>query len=218
MDRRRILLASGAALALGLSSAGSVRAEGAPGASFTQYADPQDSFTLKVPANWGFGEGELSGNASFSGASGGRRTLAWFPENVNPRDVNVTITITNVSVEFTKLGSFGTPFTFASNLVNSQDRSYMLRGPEWARRNEPVMVAKLLDAGEVSNKYFLEYTLQKVPDEPKRHLYTAVALGYNGTYNRLYSITAQSLEELKPQYEATLVAMVKSLSVPPTKF
>ncbi|KAG2428804.1 hypothetical protein HXX76_011504 [Chlamydomonas incerta] len=94
----------------------------------------------------------------------------------------------------------------------------MLRGPEWARRNEPIMVAKLIDAGEVSNKYFLEYTLQKVPDEPKRHLYTAVALGYNGTYNRLYSITAQSLEELKPQYEATLVAMVKSLAVPPTKF
>lgn len=51
---------------------------------------------------------------------GARRTLAWFPENVSPRDVNVTITVTNVSVEFTKLGSFGTPLQFASNLVNSQ--------------------------------------------------------------------------------------------------
>lgn len=38
------------------------------------------------------------------------------------------------------------------------------------------------------------------------------------SYNRLYSVTAQSLEELKPQYEATLLAMVKSLSVPATKF
>lgn len=42
--------------------------------------------------------------------------------------------------EFTKLGSFGTPFQFASNLVNSQDRSYLLKGPKWGRQEEPVQV------------------------------------------------------------------------------
>ncbi len=42
--------------------------------------------------------------------------------------------------EFTKLGSFGTPYQFASNLVNSQDRSYLLKGPKWGRQQEPVQV------------------------------------------------------------------------------
>jgi hypothetical protein len=41
-------------------------------------------------------------------APGTRRTLAWFPEGANPRDVNLSVVVTNVSVEFTKLGSFGT--------------------------------------------------------------------------------------------------------------
>lgn len=44
------------------------------------------------------------------GASGARRTLAWFPTDgsADPGDVNVSVTITNTSLEFTKLGSFGT--------------------------------------------------------------------------------------------------------------
>lgn len=40
--------------------------------------------------------------------------------------------------EFTRLGSFGSPYMFGSSLVNSQDRSYLLRAPEWARGKEPV--------------------------------------------------------------------------------
>ncbi|KXZ47533.1 hypothetical protein GPECTOR_34g692 [Gonium pectorale] len=149
-------------------------------------------------------------------AAGARRTLAWFPEGANPRDVNVTLVITNVSVEFTKLGSFGTPYTFGSSLVNSQDRSYLLRSPEWARGKDPIQIAKLVDAAEVGGKYFVEYTVQKLP-EPQRHLYSVLALGYNGVYNRLYTLTGQSLEEERPRYEEAILAMARSLSVPPAR-
>lgn len=60
---------------------------------------------------------------------GERRTVAWFPDDrsISPRDLNVTVVITNVSVEFTKLGSFGTAYQFGSSLVNSQDRAYLDR-------------------------------------------------------------------------------------------
>ncbi|GIL78027.1 hypothetical protein Vretimale_7369 [Volvox reticuliferus] len=217
LNRRSLLLASGAVIglapwlpALSLEDSSAVQAPSA-------YTDPQDGFTLSVPPGWVFGEGELPGNSSFTGASGARRTLVWFPEGANPRDVNVTLVITNVSVEFTRLGSFGTPYQFGSTLVNSQDRSYLLRAPQWARGKDPVQIAKLVDASEISNRYFVEYTVQKLP-EPQRHLYSLLALGYNGMYNRLYTITAQTLEEDRSQFEATLLAMVKSLSVPPQRF
>jgi hypothetical protein len=59
--------------------------------------------------------------------AGLRRTVAFYPENLPPSEVNVTVVITNVSVEFTKLGSFGNIGMFASNLVNSLDRSYLLK-------------------------------------------------------------------------------------------
>jgi hypothetical protein len=72
-----------------------------------------------------------------SGASGARRTIAWFPEGGNANEINVSITITNVSVEFTKLGSFGNVFAFGSNLVNQMDRSYLLRSK---KNTQPVQV------------------------------------------------------------------------------
>ncbi|GIL66770.1 hypothetical protein Vafri_20280, partial [Volvox africanus] len=216
-NRRSLLLASGALI----GSAPWLPALALEGSSTAQvpsvYTDPQDGFKLAIPSGWVFGEGQLPGNSSFTGASGARRTLVWFPEGANPRNVNVTLVITNVSVEFTRLGSFGSPYQFGSSLVNSQDRSYLLRAPQWARGKDPIQIAKLVEASEISNRYFVEYTVQKLP-EPQRHLYSMLALGYNGMYNRLYTITAQTLEEDRSQFEATLLAMVKSLSVPPQRF
>jgi hypothetical protein len=50
-------------------------------------------------------------------------------------------------VEFTKLGSFGNVFAFGTNLVNSMDRSFLLRMRNaMPADGEPVQVAKLLDA------------------------------------------------------------------------
>ncbi|KAG2495459.1 hypothetical protein HYH03_006404 [Edaphochlamys debaryana] len=209
VDRRSVLVAMGM---LPLSMAGQALAEEAAPSGLAPYTDPRDGFSLAIPAGWVYGETTLPGNSSFSGATGERRTLAWFPEGANPRDVNVTLTITNVSVEFTKMGSFGTPYTFASNLVNSQDRSYLLTAPGWARGKEDVQIAKLIDATDLGNKYFVEYTVQK-PPEQARHLYTVLGLGYNGVYNRLFTVTAQTLEADRGKYDATLKAIAKSLTV-----
>lgn len=56
-----------------------------------------------------------------------RRTVVFFPDDASVRDCNISVVITNVSVEFTKLGSFGNIDSFATNLVNGLDRSYLLR-------------------------------------------------------------------------------------------
>lgn len=42
-----------------------------------------------------------------------RRTLALFPDDPSVHDVNVSVVATNVSVEFTKLSSFGNIDSFA---------------------------------------------------------------------------------------------------------
>jgi len=42
-------------------------------------------------------QGMLEGNRSFTGASGARRTVAWYPSDVPADQVNVTLTITNTS-------------------------------------------------------------------------------------------------------------------------
>jgi hypothetical protein len=60
-------------------------------------------------------------------------------------------------------------------------------------------IAKLVDATERGGNYFVEYTVAK-EGSPARHLFSVVSLGYNGTYNRLYTLTAQCLEEEVASY------------------
>lgn len=38
--------------------------------SLVSYNDSRDQYTISMPSDWATGEGELSGNASFTGASG----------------------------------------------------------------------------------------------------------------------------------------------------
>ncbi|GFR44568.1 hypothetical protein Agub_g5841, partial [Astrephomene gubernaculifera] len=166
-SRRSLLLAATAVLSSAAwrpSLALDVALEGSSTGSFTTYTDPTDGFSLRVPAGWLAGEGALPGNTSFSGASGARRTLAWFPPDASPRDVNVTVTVTNVSVEFTRLGSLGSPAVFGGQLVGGQDRSQLLRAPSWARGREPIQVARLLDASQLGpDRYWVEYVQQQLP-------------------------------------------------------
>eukprot|EP00798_Chlamydomonas_sp_ICE-L_P013602 gene13602-19475_t len=184
------------------TSVGTVVQSPAPSASGV-YTDPVDKFALSPPKGWLFGEGQIGGTSG-----GTRRTLAWFPEGANARDINITVTVTNVSVEFTGLGSFGNIDAFASNLINSLDRSYLLRT---AKRDqapeEPIQIAKLVDYKGTSDQYSVEYTVQQLP-EAKKHLMSVVQLGTNGKYNRLYTATAQcredDLQDYKPQLEAAL--------------
>lgn len=79
-----------------------------------------------VSAGWISGEGQAAG-AKFGGASGARRALAWYPEE--DLSTNVSLIITNVGADFTKLGSFGSAQGFAENLVASMVRC--LEGPMW---------------------------------------------------------------------------------------
>jgi hypothetical protein len=112
------------------------------------------------------------------------------------------------------LRSFGNVFAFGTNLVNSMDRSFLLR-VRGARQNpdEPIQIAKLLDAAETRGMYYVEYTVEKQPG-PKRHLYSMVALSYNGRYNRLYTLTAQCLESQVAETEPVLKEVLKSFLPP----
>ena len=69
------------------------------------------------------GEGQAAG-AKFGGASGDRRALAWYP--AADVSTNVSLIITNVGPDFTKLGSFGTAQGFGENLVASMVRPPVL--------------------------------------------------------------------------------------------
>lgn len=41
-----------------------------------------------------------------------------------------------------------------------------------------------------AGRYFVEYTFQ-APGQMKRHLMSSIGMGFDGTYNRLYTVTAQ---------------------------
>jgi hypothetical protein len=110
--------------------------------------------------------------------------------------------------------SFGNVYTFGQNLVNSMDRSFLLRvRGSRATPDEPIQIAKLIDAAEKSGMYYVEYTVEKQPG-PKRHLYSMVAMAYNGHYNRLYTLTAQCLEDKVAEAEPTLKQVLKSFLPP----
>lgn len=92
------------------------------------------------------------------------------------------------------------------------DRSFLLR-VRGKKPSEPVQIAKLLDARETKGMYYVEYTVEKQPG-PKRHLYSLVALAYNGRYNRLYTLTGQCLEEQAGQVEPVLKQVLASFLPP----
>lgn len=96
--------------------------------------------------------------------------------------------------------------------VNSMDRSFLLRIRGKAP-DEPIQIAKLVDAKETRGMYYVEYTVEKQPG-PKRHLYSTVALRFNGRYNRLYTLTAQCLEDQVQQVEPVLKQILGSFQPP----
>lgn len=56
-----------------------------------------------------------------------------------------------------------------------QDRSYLLRSPEFVQKREKLQIAKLLDAKDNGDTYVVEYTIEK-PPEPERYLLSVVTL------------------------------------------
>eukprot|EP00955_Chlamydomonas_euryale_P059160 357293-Chlamydomonas_euryale.AAC.3 len=236
-DRRAMLLGV-ASLAAGCLVPQPVHATATAAAAV--YEDPVDKFSLPVPPGWALGEGAIGGNTGYQGASGAspayrtcanawmhersfsapcfgmRRTVAMFPDDPTVDNVNISVTVTNVSGEFTKMGSFGNVDTFAGNLINSLDRSFLLRVKNRSP-DEPVQVARLIDYKAVNGgeTYQVEYTVQKLPG-PVRHLFSTASLGTNGRYNRLYTLTAQCLEDDLPKYQTILQDAVKSFRIQKT--
>ena len=78
------------------------------------------------------------------------------------------------------------------------------------------MVYTLVDAGERSGMYTVEYTVA-LEGAPTRHLLSLAALGYNGRYNRLYTATGQCPEDELEQWRPTLAAALDSFAPPPTR-
>ncbi|KAL2506041.1 PsbP domain-containing protein 3 [Abeliophyllum distichum] len=78
----------------------------------------------------------------------------------------VSIAITSLGADFTRLESFGKVDAFAENL----DRS-------WQR--PPGVAAKLVDSKAANGLYYIEYTL-KNPGESCRHLFSVLGIADNG--------------------------------------
>eukprot|EP00252_Welwitschia_mirabilis_P000805 TRINITY_DN1077_c0_g1_i2.p1 TRINITY_DN1077_c0_g1~~TRINITY_DN1077_c0_g1_i2.p1 ORF type:complete len:102 (+),score=16.64 TRINITY_DN1077_c0_g1_i2:158-463(+) len=98
--------------------------------------------------------------------------------------------------------SFGTVDAFAETLVNSLDRS-------WQR--PPGQEAKLSNAKSKNGLYFVEYSLRK-PGERKIHLISAIGLGIDVWYNKLYTATGQYLED-DSKYKSQIEKSVSSFRI-----
>lgn len=226
VDRRRALAAADPAIADAPSSTP---------ATPTTYSDAADGFSLSIPSGWTSGEGSLSGNASFSGATGARRAVAFF--DPSSPGTNVVVVVGNTSAEFTKMSSFGTANNFGTALVNSMDRGFLLRAPSWVRNREAgpggaVQVARLIDAKEVDVPgadgggvgYLTDYTIAQVfPDgggapadgvspPPKRHLLSVAALHATPQgYRRIVTVTAQTTAEDGDAGEGARLATLRGI-------
>ena len=168
--RRRSALAvavggAGGALAaalLPLPSARAAAAEskeaGAP--ELVPFKEPGTGFRLDVPAGWD------SGEAAFPGSPPGA-LWSW----VNPEDPEATVTVVvkPISVEFTKMGSFGDVDTWADNVIAAMDNSWQYQrarkraeagGGRWEEPPE-FSEAKLVKAGPgPGGMYAAEYTVR----------------------------------------------------------
>ncbi|OIW14767.1 hypothetical protein TanjilG_05388 [Lupinus angustifolius] len=153
------------------------------------YTDDVNKFKIVIPQEWQVGTGEPNGFKSVT---------AFYPQEVS--DSNVSVVITGLGPDFTKMESFGKVEEFAETLVGGLDRS-------WQR--PPGVAAKLIGSKSSNGIYYIEYSLQN-PGESRKHLYSAIGMATNGWYNRLYTVTGQFVEEETEKY-ASKVKKVNSL-------
>lgn len=161
-------------------------------AEFRVYSDDVNKYTISIPQDWQVGAGETDGIKSIT---------AFFPEEAS--NSNVSVAITGIGPDFTRLESFGKVDAFAESLVNGLDRS-------WQR--PPGIAAKLIDCKAAKGLYYIEYTLQK-PGESQRHIYSAIGMANNGWYNRLYTVTGQFVEDESDKFGSTIKKAVQSFKL-----
>lgn len=75
-----------------------------------------------------------------------------------------------------------------------------------------MQTAKLLRTGTLGDSYNIEYTVQN--KQVEKYLYSLVSLGFNGRYNRLYTITAQCPESQAAEFKPVFEAVCKSFKYP----
>ncbi|KAG5018131.1 hypothetical protein JHK87_013986 [Glycine soja] len=145
------------------------------------YTDDENKFKIEIPEEWqvGTGDGESSGFKSIT---------AFYPTQAS--NSNVSVVITGLGPDFTRMESFGKVDEFAQTLVSGLDRSW---------RKPPGVAAKLIDCKSSNGIYYIEYLLQN-PGESRRYLYSAIGMASNGWYNRLYTVTGQYVEEDTDKY------------------
>ncbi|XP_059286275.1 psbP domain-containing protein 3, chloroplastic [Lycium ferocissimum] len=190
LTKRRELLLQAGSVAFSLSTFTSIAlAENDVAEDFRVYSDDVNKFKITIPRDWQVGAGE---------GDGVRSLIAFYPQEAS--NSNVSIVITSLGADFTKLESFGKVDEFAENLVSGLDRS-------WQR---PAGVkAKLIDSKASKGLYYIEYTLQN-PGESLRHLFSVLGIANNGVYNRLYTLTGQFIDEEAEKYGATVQLAVSS--------
>lgn len=106
---------------------------------------------------------------------------------------------------------------FGETLVNGLDRSY-LRRQAWGRKPEDVQEARLVEAreqdgGDESAMYRIEYLLRR-PGQEETRIWELVALRFDGTFNRLYTVTAQCLESERSIFEGAIADVLGSFRAP----
>ncbi|KAL1561482.1 psbP domain-containing protein 3, chloroplastic-like isoform X1 [Salvia divinorum] len=189
--RRRELLVQAAAsvFAFPAISSAALAAESALPEGFRVYTDEVNRFKITIPEDWQVGTGE---------GDGVRALIAFYPQEASSS--NVSIAITGLGADFTRLESFGKVGEFAETLIGGLDRS-------WQR--PPGVAAKLIDSKASNGLYYIEYTL-KNPGESGRHLYSVLGVANNGIYNRLYTLTGQFVDEEEAKFGSKIQKAVSS--------
>ncbi|XP_044475607.1 psbP domain-containing protein 3, chloroplastic isoform X4 [Mangifera indica] len=132
------------------------------------------------------------------GDNGFKSITAFYP--AEDSSSNVSVVITGLGPDFTRMESFGKVEEFADTLVSGLDRS-------WQR--PPGVKAELVDCKASKGFYYIEYTLQN-PGESCKHLFSAIGMASNGWYNRLYTVTGQFVEENSEKYSSKIEKAVAS--------
>lgn len=170
-----------------------------------------------IPPGWSFaGQGETNGpeQGSFFGISGARRVLGWTDATGT---ASVSLVITNVAAQFTKMGSFGSPLDFAQNTVNLLDESFREKVDRAAKRTTDADGAEIvyqkarladLDPKDFRGCYLFDYTIVRGP--VARHCYQLVGMGNTGTYNRLYTLTGAVPMADAATHEKAILSILKS--------
>ncbi|XP_074279181.1 psbP domain-containing protein 3, chloroplastic [Silene latifolia] len=192
--RREAMLQMGFTVALNataLAISSPARALEDAAAEFRLFSDDVNKYNISIPQDWEVGVGDTDGIRSIT---------AFYPNNDKGSYANVSVSITGIGADFTRLESFGKVDEFAESLVNGLDRS-------WQR--PPGIAAKLVDCKAKNGLYYLEYTLQK-PGENRRHIYSAIGMASSKWYNRLYTVTGQFVEDVSNEYSSNIQKAVQS--------